>query len=246
MFGTLLLAAGLAALCASEGGVGPRDAGLAALCASEGGVGPRDAGLAVAGVALAVVAAVNAHDLGAHLAGVDSRVGLARFDPQLGLVELLAPALHAAGCVLAIVGLALQLFSKVRRQVREARDAFATARCSIWLGARLMPNVWRASAVLHSASGPGPPRRCSSSSAVLHRRGEPTLPGESERWISLCGSVLWVAGALFNVLKVFVMHQSDACGGDGRRAGSRPPPDAPPALRIWAELQRRQGRGRRL
>ncbi|KAE8816120.1 hypothetical protein D1007_06445 [Hordeum vulgare] len=113
MFGTLLLAAGLAALCASEGGVGPRDAGLAALCASEGGVGPRDAGLAVAGVALAVVAAVNAHDLGAHLTGVDCRVGLARFDPQPGLVELLAPALHAADCVLAIVGLALQLFSKV-------------------------------------------------------------------------------------------------------------------------------------
>uniref|UniRef100_A0A8I6XM71 Uncharacterized protein n=1 Tax=Hordeum vulgare subsp. vulgare TaxID=112509 RepID=A0A8I6XM71_HORVV len=110
MFGTLLLAAGLAALCASEGGVGPRDVGLA----------------------VAVVAAVNAHDLGAHLAGVDCRMGLARFDPQLGLVELLAPALHIAGCALAIVGLVLQLFSKGDRLERRAADALL-AGAVLWI-----------------------------------------------------------------------------------------------------------------
>jgi len=86
-FAALLLAAGLAAL--SAGG------------------GASRAGLAVAAVALAAVAAVNAHDLAAHLAGVDWRVGLARYDAQLGLVEFLVPALHAAGCVLAVAGLAL-------------------------------------------------------------------------------------------------------------------------------------------
>lgn len=67
----------------------------------------------MAAVALALVAAVNAHDLAAHLAGVDCRVGLVRYDAQLGLVELLVPALHVAGCVLAVVAMAF-LLSQVR------------------------------------------------------------------------------------------------------------------------------------
>ncbi|KAK1612725.1 hypothetical protein QYE76_036398 [Lolium multiflorum] len=51
--------------------------------------------------------AVNARELAAHLAGVDWRVVLVRFDPQLGLVELLEPALdgrepHADNALLAI------------------------------------------------------------------------------------------------------------------------------------------------
>lgn len=242
MFGTLLLAAGLAALCASEGGVVARDAGLA-----------------VAGVALAVVAAVNAHDLGAHLAGVDCRVGLARFDPQLGIVEFLAPALHAAGCVLAIVGLALQLFSQVSVDPRKHNQAWArrslplTDCCFFVLlveqGDRLERRaadallagavLWLLGSVLSSCQvyerADGRAQLLQSSvqvpvllgsllllvAAVLHRRREPTLPGESERWISLCGSVLWVAGALFNVLKVFVMHQSDAPRLEKLRGGAQ-------------------------
>ncbi|GJN15361.1 hypothetical protein PR202_gb02266 [Eleusine coracana subsp. coracana] len=87
VFATLLLASSLAALF---------DVGGAAR-----------AGLAAAGVALAVAAAVNAHDLWAHLAGVDWRIGLARYDLQLGLVELLVPAMHAVGCVLAVVAMAI-------------------------------------------------------------------------------------------------------------------------------------------
>lgn len=246
MFGTLLLAAGLAALCASEGGVVARDAGLA-----------------VAGVALAVVAAVNAHDLGAHLAGVDCRVGLARFDPQLGIVEFLAPALHAAGCVLAIVGLALQLFFQVSVNPRKHNQAWArrslplTDCCFFVLlveqGDRLERRaadallagavLWLLGSVLSSCQvyerADGRAQLLQSSvqvpvllgsllflvAAVLHRRREPTLPGdsesESERWISLCGSVLWVAGALFNVLKVFVMHQSDAPRLEKLRGGAQ-------------------------
>jgi hypothetical protein len=81
-------------------------AGFAALSAG----GAARAGLVVAAVALAAVAVVNAHDLAAHLAGVDWRMGLARYDAQLGLVEFLVPALHAAGCVLAVAGLALLVF----------------------------------------------------------------------------------------------------------------------------------------
>ncbi|XP_044983692.1 uncharacterized protein LOC123450585 [Hordeum vulgare subsp. vulgare] len=215
MFGTLLLAAGLAALCASEDGIGPRDTGLA-----------------VAGVALAVVAVVNAHDLGAHLqqhlAGVDCHVGLARFDPQLGLIELLAPALHAAGCVLAIVGLALQLFSKGDRLERRAADALLSSAvlwilgsvlssCQMYERADGRAQLLQSSVQVHVLLG----NLLFLVAAVLHRRGEPTLPGESERWITLCGSVMWVAGALFNVLKVFVMHQSDAPRLEKLRGGAQ-------------------------
>ena len=99
VFATLLLSAALGVLCASS---------------SDGGGGGMAAGLGVAAVALVIVAAVNAHDLGAHLAGVDCRVGLVRYDPQLGLVELLVPALNAAGCVLAVVGVAFLLLAQVR------------------------------------------------------------------------------------------------------------------------------------
>lgn len=88
VFAALLLSAGLAAMWAG----GAARAGLAAAC-----------------VALAVAAGVNAHDLWAHLAGVDWRVGLARYDVQLGLVELLVPAVHAVGCVLAVVGMGMLL-----------------------------------------------------------------------------------------------------------------------------------------
>ncbi|KAE8808709.1 hypothetical protein D1007_14790 [Hordeum vulgare] len=186
MFGTLLLAAGLAALCASEGGVGPRDTGLA-----------------VAGVALAVVAV-------------------------LGLIELLAPALHAAGCVLAIVGLALQLFSKGDRLERRAADALLSSAvlwilgsvlssCQMYERADGRAQLLQSSVQVHVLLG----NLLFLVAAVLHRRGEPTLPGESERWITLCGSVMWVAGALFNVLKVFVMHQSDAPRLEKLRGGAQ-------------------------
>jgi hypothetical protein len=52
---------------------------------------------------------VNAHELVAYLAGLDCCVALVRFDPQLGLVELLVPVLdrHARQAVNALLAGAL-------------------------------------------------------------------------------------------------------------------------------------------
>jgi hypothetical protein len=100
VFAALLLACGLAAV--SAGGAARR------------------VGLAVAGMAQAIAAGVNAHDLWAHLVGVGWRVGLALYDVQLGLVELFVPALHAAGCVLAAVAMALLLVWDGGREKRAA------------------------------------------------------------------------------------------------------------------------------
>lgn len=68
-------------------------------------LGGREAGLAVVLVALAVLALVNAHDLVAHLAGVDFRLGLVRYDLQLGLVELAVPLLLTAASAVTFLGI---------------------------------------------------------------------------------------------------------------------------------------------
>jgi hypothetical protein len=57
-------------------------------------------GLAVAAVGLVCVLAVNLHDLLAHVAGVDYRLGMAGLDHQLALVEL---AVQSIGTVLTLV-----------------------------------------------------------------------------------------------------------------------------------------------
>ncbi|KAL6848749.1 hypothetical protein ACP4OV_021332 [Aristida adscensionis] len=221
VFAALLLAAGLAALCAGGGG------------------GAR-AGLAVAAVALAVVAAVNAHDLAAHLAGVDWRVGLARYDAQLGLVELLVPALHAVGCVLGVVGMAMLVSqgegaAGSHSYVMEKHAANALlASALLWL----LGSVLNSCQVYERADGRAQLLQSSVQvplllgsllflvAAVLNRRrvvsGEPVpLGGGSWAWLCLAGSALWLAAALFNVLKVFMMHQSDALRLEKLRGGAQ-------------------------
>jgi hypothetical protein len=61
-------------------------------------------GLVVTAIGLAGVLAVNAHDLLAHVAGVDYRVGMvAGLDAQLALVELAVPAVQIVGTLLMLV-----------------------------------------------------------------------------------------------------------------------------------------------
>jgi hypothetical protein len=62
-------------------------------------------GLAVAIVGLLAVVGVNAHDLLAHLAGVDYNLGLVGLDTQFALVELAAPAVQLVGAVITLVAL---------------------------------------------------------------------------------------------------------------------------------------------
>jgi hypothetical protein len=60
-------------------------------------------GLAVAAVGLVCVLAVNLHDLLAHVAGVDYRLGMAGLDHQLALVDLAVPTVQSIGTVLTLV-----------------------------------------------------------------------------------------------------------------------------------------------
>nr|CAB3464311.1 unnamed protein product [Digitaria exilis] len=222
-FAALLLASGLGAL-AAGGGARPA--------------------LAVAAVALAAVAAVNAHDLAAHLAGVDWRVGLARYDAQLGLVEFLVPALHVAGCVLSVAGLALLVSSQgegaayiisYRREKHAANMLLAAA--LLWL----LGSVLNSCQVYERADGRAQLLQSSVQvplllgsllflvAAVLNRRRvsgswrhEPAvLVNRSWAWLCMLGSLLWLAAALLNGLKVFMMHQSDAMRLEKLRGGAQ-------------------------
>nr|ACG24974.1 hypothetical protein [Zea mays]ACG26942.1 hypothetical protein [Zea mays] len=66
--------------------------------------GPSSPGLVVAAIGLAGLLAVNTHDLLAHAAGVDYRLGMVvGLDAQMGLVELGVPAVQIVGTALMLV-----------------------------------------------------------------------------------------------------------------------------------------------
>jgi hypothetical protein len=61
-------------------------------------------GLILALVALALLVIVNLHDLIAQLAGFDFRLSLMWLDPQLALIEILAPLVQVIGSILFFMG----------------------------------------------------------------------------------------------------------------------------------------------
>jgi hypothetical protein len=73
-------------------------------------------GLILVLVALALLVVVNLHDLIAQLAGFDFRLPLLSLDPQLALIEILAPLLQVLGSILFFIGTILLL--EVRLQTR--------------------------------------------------------------------------------------------------------------------------------
>ncbi|KAI7755275.1 hypothetical protein M8C21_002420 [Ambrosia artemisiifolia] len=63
------------------------------------------AGLVMVLIGLTLIVAVNVHDLVAHLAGIDYRLGLMEMDIQLPLVEVAVPVVQALGGVLLFLGI---------------------------------------------------------------------------------------------------------------------------------------------
>jgi hypothetical protein len=66
-------------------------------------------GLILVLVALALLVIVNLHDLIAQLAGFDFRLPSLSLDPQLALIEILAPLLQVLGSILFFIGTILLL-----------------------------------------------------------------------------------------------------------------------------------------
>ncbi|KAF8726848.1 hypothetical protein HU200_019328 [Digitaria exilis] len=184
---------------------------------------------AAVAVALAAVAAVNAHDLAAHLAGVDWLVGLAdgavRLPAgQLGLVE--SSLCRRWRCsVRAGAG-----YISYGREKHAANMLLAAA--LLWLLGSVL-NSCQVCCLLQSSVQVLNRRRVSGSRgrepAVLVvrkplERSARTMNARDSTsrplvWLCMLGSLLWLAAALLNALKVFMMHQSDGmrleklCGG---------------------------------
>ncbi|KAI5058353.1 hypothetical protein GOP47_0026523 [Adiantum capillus-veneris] len=69
-------------------------------------------GLIFLSIAVCVIILVNLHDLGAHVGGIDFRLDLLGYDPQLALVEIGAPLVYIIGGVLYLIALIFLLKSK--------------------------------------------------------------------------------------------------------------------------------------
>ncbi|XP_058095993.1 uncharacterized protein LOC131241257 isoform X2 [Magnolia sinica] len=69
-------------------------------------------GLVLLLIGLAIIAAVNVHDLLAHMAGIDYRWSLMGLDIQLALVEFAVPLVKAVGSMLIFLGILFLLIQK--------------------------------------------------------------------------------------------------------------------------------------
>ena len=76
-------------------------------------------------IALALIIFVNAHDLLAHLAGIDYRFPLMGYDTQLALVEFSVPVVQVFGSLLLFLGI-LFLFIQVEYFIPLAFESLKT------------------------------------------------------------------------------------------------------------------------
>ncbi|OAY85598.1 hypothetical protein ACMD2_07633 [Ananas comosus] len=216
---------------------------LAGFAAQLPAAGPRsrssEFGLVVALVALAIAAAASAHDLAAHAAGIDCRVGLVRFDLQLGLVEFAVPAVCFLGSVLSFVGVLLLLSQENRgysyRLEKHALNALIAGPL-LWL----VGSILNACQVYERADGRTQILQSSVNLPFLmgsllflvggffnrhYVSGSPhpesEIMAKSWAWLCLFGSLLFFVGGLCNVLKVFEMQQADGLRLEKLRGGAQ-------------------------
>lgn len=69
-------------------------------------------GLILLAIAMCIIILVNLHDLGAHIGGIDLRLDLLGYDPQLALVEVGAPLVHIIGAILYLIAIIFLLKSR--------------------------------------------------------------------------------------------------------------------------------------
>ncbi|KAL6888143.1 hypothetical protein ACP4OV_009169 [Aristida adscensionis] len=194
-------------------------------------------GLAVAALGLVGVLAANAHDLLAHAAGVDYRLGLAGLDAQLALVELAVPAVQIVGTALTLVALIffeIQMGRGYRRGLTRHGLNLLIAGPALWC----LGSVHNICQVYERATGHVQLLQKSVQVPFLlgstlflvagvatrraHRRHSTFTPlGRSWAWLCLIGSLLLLAGGVLNLLKVFKTQQMGGRGLEKLRGGAQ-------------------------
>ncbi|RLN09880.1 uncharacterized protein C2845_PM11G18810 [Panicum miliaceum] len=197
------------------------------------------AGLVAAAIGLAAVLAVNAHDLLAHVAGVDYRIGVAAgLDAQLALVEVAVPAVQIAGTLLmllAVVFFEIQMERGFRHGLARHGLNLLIAGPALWC----LGSVHNICQVYERASGHVQLLQKSVQIPLLlgstlflvagivnrHDRRSRTaafsLLGRSWAWFCLSGSLLFLAGGVLNLLKVFKTQQMGGRGMEKLRGGAQ-------------------------
>ncbi|CAK9857530.1 unnamed protein product [Sphagnum jensenii] len=181
-------------------------------------------GLILVLVALALLVIVNLHDLIAQLAGFDFRLPLLSLDPQLALIEILAPLLQVLGSILFFIGTILLLeqaenltnhafrliiggsglwmfgsilnVSQVYERV-DMRVQFMQKMVSIPF--LMSSTLFLVGGILGAGNFPYPP-------AVIKARATAV-------WIAITASSLLVLAAILNTKRVIELHQLAAAGG---------------------------------
>ncbi|CAK9218053.1 unnamed protein product [Sphagnum jensenii] len=190
-------------------------------------------GLILALVALALLVLVNLHDLIAQLAGFDFRLSLLWLDPQLALIEILAPLVQVIGSILFFMGtFSLLEVGRGKYDEKEAEEVTNHAFRMIIGGSGLwmFGSILNASQVYERVDARvqfmqkmvSIPFLMSSTlflvSGILGAGNFPYPPAVIKAratavWIAITASSLLVLAAVLNAIRVMELQQLAAAGG---------------------------------
>ncbi|KAH9571971.1 hypothetical protein CY35_02G121800 [Sphagnum magellanicum] len=190
-------------------------------------------GLILALVALALLVIVNLHDLIAQLAGFDFRLSLLWLDPQLALIEILAPLVQVMGSILFFMGtFSLLEVGRGKYDEKEAEEVTNHAFRMIIGGSGLwmFGSILNASQVYERVDARvqfmqkmvSIPFLMSSTlflvSGILGAGNFPYPPAVIKAratavWIAITASSLLVLAAVLNAIRVMELQQLAAAGG---------------------------------
>ncbi|XP_009419791.3 uncharacterized protein LOC103999697 [Musa acuminata AAA Group] len=184
-------------------------------------------GLALALIGLALVLVVNAHDLVAHLAGVDFCLSLVEFDVQLALVEFSVPLAHIVGTILNFIGILFFLIQMEKRysprleshavntlisgpifwvigSIHNICQVYETANGHVQILQKCVQVPLLMGSLLFLVAGI---LNNHDTFGSIHTTSK--IMGKSWVWLCLSGSCLFFVGGLLNVVKVSKMQRRD-------------------------------------
>lgn len=197
-------------------------------------------GLVLLLMGLVLIAAVNIHDLVAHLAGIDYRVTLMEYDTQMGLVEFASPLVQALGSLLSFLAI-LFLFIQEEKgfgyyKLKNHAMNMLIAGPILWM----IGSIHNACQIYERSDGHVQILQESVHipflmgsllfvvGAIINSREQSgrihyglLLLGKTWIWLGIFGSLLLFIGGLMNVVKVFKMQQMNGLRLEKLRGGAQ-------------------------
>ncbi|KAL4557016.1 hypothetical protein LXL04_035186 [Taraxacum kok-saghyz] len=196
-------------------------------------------GLVLMLIGLTFIIVVNVHDLIAHLAGIDYRIGLMELDIQLPLVEIAVPVVQALGGVLFFIAILFLLIQGDKDRLETQSMNMVIAGAVLWVLGSILNScqiyeradghvqilqqsvqipfltgsfLFLVAAILNSREH---------AHAGILRYGGLHLLSRTWVWMGTFASFLLLIGGLANVVKVFKMLQMDRLRLEKLRGGAQ-------------------------